>query len=215
MAHIYQAELKPGKMDLISAWLPTTDWFPGTGQLAVERVGSYRFDDPEGEVGIETHLVAAGANVLQIPLTYRGAPLEGADAFLITTMEHSVLGRRWVYDACGDPAYGQALAASILSGEGQAEQYFLTDGVREYIPETVTVWASGLPDGGELVDGPQPGPADLPAAHIRTGDWMLSVPRVLDLGGETVADPSLTARWTGQDVPVLLAWARPLDEPEA
>lgn len=210
MAHIYAADLHPGKMELISAWLPTTDWYPGTAQLAVEHVGSFRFDDPDGEVGIETHLVAAGANVLQIPLTYRAAPLKGGDKFLISTMEHSVLGRRWVYDAIGDPVYAQALAVAILTGQGQADQYFENDGVREDIPATLGIEASGLPDGEELAEGPQPGPADLPAARIRTGDWELCVVRVLDLGGEAVADPSLTATWNGQDVPALLAWALPV-----
>ena len=209
MAHIHDAELHPGKMELISAWLPSAPWFPGAGPLAIERVGAFRFDDPAGEVGIETHLVAAGADVLQIPLTYRGAPLAGGDAFLISTMEHSVLGRRWVYDACGDPVYGQALAAAILSGQGQAGQYFENDGVRTEIPATVSVFASGLPDGEELAEGPRPGPADLPVTRIHSGDWELSVVRVLDLGGEAVADPALTATWTGQDVPALLAWALP------
>lgn len=211
MALIYHAELHPDKMELLASWLPTTSWFPGTGQLPLEKVGSFRFDDPEGNVGIETHLVAVGLDVVQVPLTYRGAPLEGAEEFLISTMEHSVLGRRWVYDACGDPAYAQALAASILSGQGQAPQYFENEGVREDIPESVSVFASGLPDGEELAEGPQPGPADLPVARISAGDWELSVVRVLERGGEAVADPCLTATWNGQDVPVLLAWALPLD----
>jgi hypothetical protein len=43
-------------------------------------VSAYRFDDPAGEVGIETLLVRRGAGpVLQVPLTYRGAPLAGAE----------------------------------------------------------------------------------------------------------------------------------------
>ncbi|MCC3270041.1 hypothetical protein MUG94_10680 [Arthrobacter gengyunqii] len=211
MALIYHAELHPDKMELLASWLPTTSWFPRVGQLPIERVGSFRFDDPEGQVGIETHLVAVGADVVQVPLTYRGAPLEGAEKHLITTMEHSVLGTRWVYDGCGDPAYAQALTASILSGQGQAPQYFENDGVREDIPESVSVVASGLPDGEELAEGPQPGPADLTVAHIRTADWDLSVVRILELGGEGVVDPSLTATWPGQDVPVLLAWALPAE----
>ncbi|WP_432526090.1 maltokinase N-terminal cap-like domain-containing protein [Kineococcus mangrovi] len=38
-------------------------------------LGSYRFDDPDGEVGTETHLLAtADGQVLQVPLTCRGAP---------------------------------------------------------------------------------------------------------------------------------------------
>ena len=211
MALIYRAQLQPDKMELLTSWLPTTSWFPGVGQLPLERVGSFRFDDPEGKVGIETHLIAVGVDIFQVPLTYRDAQLEGAEEFLISTMEHSVLGRRWVYDACGDPAYAQALAASILSGQGQAPQYFENDGVREDIPESVNVVASGLPDGEELAEGPQQGPVDLPVARISTGDWELCVVRVLELGGEAVADPSLAATWNGQDVPVLLAWALPTD----
>ena len=211
MALIYHAELHPDKMELLAAWLPTRSWFPKVGELPVERVGSFRFDDPDGQVGIETHLVAVGADVVQVPLTYRGAPLEGAQKHLITTMEHSVLGKRWVYDGCGDPAYAQALTAAILSGQGQAPQYFEENGVREDIPESVSVAASGLPGGEELAEGPQPGPADLTVAHIRTGDWDLSVVRILELGGEAVADPSLTATWAGQEVPVLLAWALPAE----
>ena len=51
-------------------------------------------------------LVAVGDGpVYQVPMTYRGMPLDGADAFLIGTTDHSVLGRRWVYDACGDPVF--------------------------------------------------------------------------------------------------------------
>ena len=33
-----------------------------------------------------------------VPMTYRGAPLAGADEALIGTSEHGVLGRRWIYD---------------------------------------------------------------------------------------------------------------------
>ena len=40
-----------------------------------------------------------------MPVTYRDAPLPGADAWLIGTMDHSVLGKRWVYDGVGDPVY--------------------------------------------------------------------------------------------------------------
>jgi hypothetical protein len=41
----------------------------------LERVGAYRFDDPVGEVGIETHLVRAGERLLHVPLTYRANPM--------------------------------------------------------------------------------------------------------------------------------------------
>lgn len=209
MAHIYDAVLKPGKMELISAWLPQAPWFTGTAPVTVEPVGSFRFDDPEGQVGIETHLVAVGTDVFQVPLTYRGAPLPGADDFLITTMEHSVLGRRWVYDACGDPVYAQALAGAILAAEGQARQCLEKDGAEVELPADVRVTGSGLPDGGELAEGPGRPPADLGISTLRTGDWQLAVVRMLELEGETAPDPSLTAEWDGQDIPVVLAWAVP------
>lgn len=56
-----------------------------------------------------------------MPLTYRGAPLPGAEPWLVGTMEHSVLGRRWVYDGCGDPVHVAALVATILAGGIQAK----------------------------------------------------------------------------------------------
>lgn len=48
---------------------------------------------------------ADGGPVYQVPLTHRGAPPDGADKWLIGTMDHSVLGPRWVYDARGAPVY--------------------------------------------------------------------------------------------------------------
>src|SRR3954471_9622630 len=95
MAIFHRATITPTKEDLIASWLPTRSWgAPGP----IEALGSYRFDDPDGRVGMETHLVKAGDVVVQVPLTYRDQPLAGAEAALIAEMEHSVLGRRWVYD---------------------------------------------------------------------------------------------------------------------
>ena len=81
---------------------------------------SYRFDDPDGKVGIEALLVRRGGEVFHLPVTYRGAPLDGAEAHLITTMEHSVLGRRWVYDAAGDPVALGCYAAALAGRQQQA-----------------------------------------------------------------------------------------------
>src|SRR5215213_286445 len=106
MALLHQAELRPSKLELLAAWLPTREWHRGPLTAGLTRVAAYRFDDPAGEVGIETMLVRAGNGPLvQAPLTYRGAPMEGAERWLIGTMEHSVLVSRWVYDGCGDPVY--------------------------------------------------------------------------------------------------------------
>jgi len=117
MALIYQAELRPTKLELVSGWAPSQPWFAGDASTAPHSVGAYRFDDPEGEVGVETLLVRHGDGpTLQLPLTYRGVPLADADEWLIGTMQHSVLGTRWVYDGAGDPVYLQTLASVIVGG---------------------------------------------------------------------------------------------------
>lgn len=146
MALLYDAVLRPSKSELIAAWAPTQTWFVGDVGVEVERVASFRFDDPDGGVGIETVLVRFGTGpLLQIPLTYRGAPLEGGEKELVGTMSHSVLGDRWVYDATGDPVYLAAVAAAALTGGQQADQF--TQGNGELIPvaPTATVRGSGTP----------------------------------------------------------------------
>ncbi len=211
MALIYDAELRPGKMDLISDWLPTTVWFPTQEPVTAHKLCSFRFDDPDGQVGIETSIVAAGGVTVQVPLTYRGAPLAGADRFLITEMDHSVLGRRWVYDALGDPVYAQALEAALFSRQGQAAQYTERNGVREFLPETMRISSSGMPDGAELVDAPPSEPQDWTVSVLEHSGWEFPVVRLLDLDGRTAPDPALSATWEGQDIPVVLAWGVPLE----
>ena len=209
MALIYDAELRPDKMELISGWLPGAVWFPSDGSVPVRKLASFRFDDPEGAVGIETLIVAAGPHTVQVPLTYRDAPLQGADRFLISEMEHSVLGRRWVYDALGDPVYAAALEAALFSKQGQAPQYTEKDGVRKLLPESMRVFSTGMPDGAELVDAPPSEPEDWTASVLEHNGWDFSVVRLLDLDGRTAPDPSLQATWADQDVAAVLAWGMP------
>jgi 1,4-alpha-glucan branching enzyme len=123
------ASIVPTKTEMVGAWMPHQRWYHGKGHDPVlRRVGGFRFEDPEGEVGIETLLLADTAAdpvvVYQVPLTYRGAPLVGGEHALLGTMEHSVLGRRWVYDGPHDPAYVDQLVDTILrsrqSDEAQA-----------------------------------------------------------------------------------------------
>ena len=120
------ASLVPSKTELVTGWMPHQRWYHGKGHEPVlRRVGGFRFEDPEGEVGVETLLLADTAAepvvVYQVPLTYRGAPLEGADHALLGTMEHSVLGRRWVYDAPHDPVYVAQLVDTILRSRASDE----------------------------------------------------------------------------------------------
>ena len=73
MAIIHQAELQPTKLELLEEWLPRQPWFPESGTSGLSK-GSYRFDDPAGEVGIETMTRLCGGSTVQVPLTYRPSP---------------------------------------------------------------------------------------------------------------------------------------------
>ena len=55
MALFHRATLAPTKGELIATWAPTQPWGPSPDG-PIEVIGSYRFDDPDGRVGIETHL---------------------------------------------------------------------------------------------------------------------------------------------------------------
>src|SRR4051795_13610532 len=119
MAIFHRATITPTKAELIGTWVPTQPWGAALDG-PVEVIGSYRFDDPDGRVGMETFLVTASSTLLQVPLTYRDEPLDGADEFLIAEMEHSVLGTRWVYDGLRDPLYVIMLAGVTMTGQGEA-----------------------------------------------------------------------------------------------
>jgi hypothetical protein len=147
VAIIHRATLKPTKQELVAAWLDR-EGLGGAGD--VEMLGSYRFDDPAGEVGIEALLVRRAGDVFHLPVTYRGAPLDRAEAHLIATLEHSVLGRRWVYAAAGDPV-AIACYAAALAGQQEQAIFEIWDGntVVGQRPHTVTLTVEG--------DGPADG----------------------------------------------------------
>ncbi|MGK5739360.1 CG0192-related protein [Micromonospora sp. URMC 103] len=207
MALLHRAEVHPSKIELLAAWLPGRSWFSGEAGADLVRVAAYRFDDPAGEVGIETMLVRAGAGpVHQVPLTYRAAPVDGAETWLVGTCEHSVLGRRWVYDACGDPVYAAALAEAVLAGAGQAQAYFEVDGRREYRAPSMALTTEGAQPAAV------PGIAALD--RVEDGDPTRIVAGPLDLAvvrrlGAPVDLPGsrLTGSWEGQPTPLPLAYA--------
>jgi len=220
MALLHQAELRPSKIELITGWAQTQPWFAGSAGSGPTNVASFRFDDPDGEVGIETILVRAGDGpVLQVPLTYRGEPLAGGDAWLIGTMHHSVLGPRWVYDATGDPAYLAAVATAALTGDGQAEQYVLIDGERVLRESTAVVIGSGtrgtpvpsLPSAGAVSTRDERG-----ATIVEASGLQLIVTRLLGARGAAVAPNDdatqgvLTGTWKDQPEPQTLVqvWVR-------
>jgi hypothetical protein len=142
MAILHRAELTPSKIELVQSWAPHQPFFPVDVATELSVAASFRFDDPEGEVGIETLLVrVSDGELLHIPLTYRGAPLAGAGPWLIGTMEHSVLGSRWVYDATGDPVYLAELGTAAATGGTEVQQFVTVEGV--LVPRESTAHARG------------------------------------------------------------------------
>ena len=190
MALVHRATVDPSKQELVEAWLPTRPW--AQGLEITKKLGEYRFDDPDGEVGVETIVFATGEGTsVQVPLTYRAAPLEGADDYLVGTSEHSVLGARWVYDGCGDPVWAATLAGAILTGGSQAQMYLEEDGRRIDIPPRITVQGSGTPDAEVPVITTVDSVRDDGATTVvRAGDVEIVVARVV--GAPIEADETLS-----------------------
>ena len=207
MALLYHAELHPSKLELIAGWAPSQPWFAGDPGAALSNVASYRFDDPEGTVGIEIILVRAGDGpLLQVPLTYRDAPLAGAEVWLIDTMEHSVLGTRWAYDATGDPAFIAAAATAALTGGSQVEQYFEQDGEREVREPSARVTGDGSGAGvaaSEILNVATR--FENGVTVIEAGILRMTVARAISgsVSGDAIA--SLIGTWTDHPEPTTLA----------
>lgn len=203
-----QASLRPSKLELLTPWLPGRAWYQGPASPVLTRVAGYRFDDPAGEVGIETLLIRAGDGPLyQVPLTYRGTPLDGRDEWLVGTSDHSVLGPRWIYDGCGDPLYASVLATTIFTGAGGAEEFADIDGRREPREPSMTVRGSGFESADAASIGAIVRVEDGDPTLVVTDSVELAIIRVLDgTGGAGQHEPAvLTGTWSGQATPVLLA----------
>ncbi|ONI84669.1 hypothetical protein ALI22I_29495 [Saccharothrix sp. ALI-22-I] len=111
------ATLTPGFREFLAPWVARQPWYQGTGVPVLAPVGFFRFEDPAGEVGVETHLVSDGAVLYQVPMTYRGAPLvEAGPGALVATAEHSVLGTRWIYDGEADPVWRECVLDMVRTG---------------------------------------------------------------------------------------------------
>lgn len=126
-AKIYDAVLTPGKTDLLRAWIREQSWFDGDADR-LEQVTAYRLADPNGEVGMESFLLTDGERTFHVPVTYRDAELDGAADSLVGTVDHSVLGQRWVYDAAADPAYLSEVLRTIIQRDGAADHLQMEDG---------------------------------------------------------------------------------------
>ncbi|MEV4559883.1 1,4-alpha-glucan branching protein [Kitasatospora sp. NPDC049285] len=127
MATIHRTTMEPTKLELLVDWLPRQEWYRTDGAGELERAGGFRLDDPAGEVGIELMVVTDGRAAYLVPMSYRGAPLDGAPAqALIGTSEHGVLGTRWIYDGEHDPVVREQLAA-LLGGKAEPQMQSESD----------------------------------------------------------------------------------------
>ena len=202
MARFHRATLTPTKQALIAAWLPTQPWGPAA-DTPVELVGSYRFDDPDARVGMETFLVTAGADLFQVPLTYRDEPLDGADDALIGEMDHSALGTRWVYDGLGDAQFVTMLAAVTMTGQGEALGLVVDAGRWIVVPSEVRIQGGGWSLDRVPVDRFERLPGDGPVAVLRNERFELTVFRRPRPGPRPPI--GLTATWPARSAPVVVA----------
>lgn len=142
-ADVYtQATLSPSKLELLASWLVQQSWFEGDA-ADLERVAFFRFVDPDGEVGLDSMLIASGGAIYHVPVTWRGSELEGGE--LIGTLEHSELGTRYGYDATTDPVYVSELVRVITEGDTGSAITNVETG--EPLPATAEVVGSGVTPG--------------------------------------------------------------------
>ncbi|MFF2789199.1 1,4-alpha-glucan branching protein [Streptomyces sp. NPDC058049] len=208
MAVIHRTTMSPGKLELLAGWLPLRPWYRGgTGGPQLSRAGGFRLDDPEGEVGIEfmavTDTAGDGPVTYLVPLTYRGAPLKGAEDGLIGTSEHGVLGRRWIYDGTHDVVLVEQLLA-LLAGRTTAQDQN-ESGTPDPTVEVRTEGA-GVPQG---LTGPGTVTDTADASLVTVGPVMregpvstLTVSRVLQDGPAPAGDGvpgRILAGWSGPD----------------
>jgi hypothetical protein len=142
---LHEATISPRKDELVDPWLRTRPWWDGEPERGP--VASFRLDDPAGQVGLECFLLgSASGSTLFVPVSYRDGPLGGAEASLLGTMEHSVLGTRYVYDACADPVFVATVLDTIRSGGRQADLLVRrADGTEVVREPAATARGDGVP----------------------------------------------------------------------
>jgi hypothetical protein len=128
-----------------------------------------------------------------VPLSYRGAPLDGADHALVGTMEHGVLGQRWAYDGCHDPVLVDQLLA-LIEGRAQAQDQSTSDAPDREVTSAYT-------GEGSLSAAARTATAtdDQDGTELRTSDgtFVLRLHRVLHPAAEAPqdADGHITGAW--------------------
>ena len=202
MGLFHVATVAPSKLEMVAGWIPTQPWGPSTDAV-VEMIGAFRFDDPLGQVGMETLLVRAEGATFQVPLTYRSEPLVGADDASIAETEHSVLGTRWVYNGLRDPLFVTMLAAVAMKGQGEALGMVERDGRWHIAPTNVRLSGGGWSIERVPVDGFDVFEDHSERVVLRNDRFSMTAFR----RPVTAPSPSigLTATWPEQLEPILLA----------
>ncbi len=208
MALFHLTTITPTKAELIARWAPTQSWGP-PADAPIEVIGAYRFDDPDGRVGLETHLVRADGELHQIPFTYRDEPLDGAEDALVGEMQHGALGTRWVYDGLRDPRLVIMLAAVAMTGQGEALGMAEVDGRWYIAPSAVRIRGGGWTTDRVPVDGFVIERDEATGAVLRSDRFELTMFRRPVVGPQPAI--GLTATWDGQRDPVVLATVTELE----
>ncbi|WP_434617508.1 1,4-alpha-glucan branching protein GlgB [Arthrobacter sp. A5] len=201
--------------DILAGWLPGQRWYPAKGSsVRLRSAGGFRLGDPHLDteaVGLEVHYIAVDdgtrVQVLQVPLSFRAAPLAGAETALVAETDDPQLGHRWIYDAPHDPDFISAWL-DLLSGHSA-----VTEG-------TATAFSSptfrdsrdaGSRDGGaacraRVLSGEQSNTSVV----VQNGDKPVIIKFFRVLGAGVNPDVEVGAALTAAgcvDVPALHGWA--------
>lgn len=116
-------------------------------------------------------------------------------------MDHSVLGRRWVYDAAGDPVYADVVRRTIATGGHEAE-LVQADGSGSSEKDCTAVGSGSAPSSPTVTAVATR--TEEGETTIDTGHGELVVLRVV--GSPVPSGETLRATWpTGSGVLVVLA----------
>jgi Maltokinase N-terminal cap domain len=195
MALLHEATISPRKDELVGPWLRTRPWWDGENERTPG--GSFRLDDPAHKVGMECFLFgSASGSTLFVPVTYRDAPLPNSERSLLGTMEHSVLGTRYMYDGCADPVFVATVLHTIRSGGRQADLLLMrSDGTEVDREPDATAKGEGVSTVPHHSPSLPVSPTDeSDRTTIAGADFELTVMRRL---GEAPQGPALTGSFEG------------------
>jgi maltokinase len=114
VALLWIMTLAPADPGFLAPWMARQRWFANKGASpALEDIGRVELTSPEPGVRVGIHLLLDHAegrpSLYQVPLTYRDAPLVGAEAAMV-----GMQGPVFVYDGPFDQAFTSALLDAVL-----------------------------------------------------------------------------------------------------